>query len=126
MLKVPLLAQDILTSLFKALKNIDNIYFKEKIWPKIEILMTGDEIPAQALYILLINCNEIINRIENIIQKRILPLIYKSLECKVDALQDMSLSKIPEILKSIDSSTIRSQVLPKIVTCMEISSINVK
>jgi len=90
--------------------------------------MTGIEISAQALYLLIENSVElIIPRVEQeIIQKRLLPLIFKSLECKVDALQDMALSRIPDLLKSIDPLFIRSSVIPRIIASFEVSSNAVK
>lgn len=63
MLEIPPLAQDILPSLFKVIKSKDiitDLYFKNKIWPNFEKLMTGNEISAQALYIILENCVELI------------------------------------------------------------------
>lgn len=63
MVEIPPLAQDILPSIFKILKSndlISNTYFKESIWPKLEKLMTGFEISAQALYLIIENCVELI------------------------------------------------------------------
>ena len=101
--------------------------FYETIWPTIKNLATGKEMPAQSLYLLILNLAIFVEYLEKEdLQIVILPLMIKSYECGVQKLQDLALKNTELLIKKIDYNAIKTKILPRILNLCIDANIEVR
>ena len=101
--------------------------FKTLIWPSIRTIVTGKEISAQALFILMQQMEMFVGHLEiKEIETVFVPLLIKSFECGVQKLQDLALKQSLFIFDKIDYLVLKSQILPKILALALASNIDLR
>jgi len=121
LLKNPQLAPSIFSIYFKIMEPQDQPIltreqFTQLIWPSIRTIVTGKEISAQALFILMQQMEMFVGYLEiKEIESVFVPLLIKSFECGVQKLQDLALKQSLFIFDKIDYQVLKSQILPKIL-----------
>ena len=105
-------------------KIITKPEFIKDIWPNIKALITGKEIPAQALFLIVLNIRvfcELITKQD--LQTHFMPLVIKCFDCKVVKLQDLALKNTEYLIKFLEFIYIKTKILPKVlILCTDSSS----
>lgn len=90
--------------------------FNVLIWPSVKTLLTGKEISAQALFILMQQMEMFVNYLDiKEIELVFVPLLLKAFECGVQKLQDLAIKQSLIIFDKIDYNVLKAQILPKIL-----------
>eukprot|EP00357_Protocruzia_adherens_P036390 CAMPEP_0115017624 /NCGR_PEP_ID=MMETSP0216-20121206/28242_1 /TAXON_ID=223996 /ORGANISM="Protocruzia adherens, Strain Boccale" /LENGTH=554 /DNA_ID=CAMNT_0002388505 /DNA_START=77 /DNA_END=1737 /DNA_ORIENTATION=+ len=98
---------------------VSKSFFQENIWPPLKRLCSGKEIPAQALYIIVCNLDNLIDYLElEQLQDVIMPLMFKAYECEVPQLQEQILGKTPCFVKKVEYTFLKTKVLPRVLFCV--------
>mmetsp|Transcript_25114 Transcript_25114/g.28700 ORF Transcript_25114/g.28700 Transcript_25114/m.28700 type:complete len:815 (-) Transcript_25114:102-2546(-) len=98
---------------------VSKSFFQENIWPPLKRLCSGKEIPAQALYIIVCDLDNLIDYLElEQLQDVIMPLMFKAYECEVPQLQEQILGKTPCFVKKVEYTFLKTKVLPRVLFCV--------
>jgi len=113
------LASSILPIYFSMMQT-PNYFTKEEfnnlIWPTLKALVTGKEIPGQALNQIIENTKSILQYVDpQDYQTLFVPLLGKSLGCGVQKIQIAALKKVIFIKDKVDYVSLKSVILPKVL-----------
>lgn len=132
LMKTPQLSTCIIPIYISILENKDNLSFKKDdfdylIWPSTKTLAQGKEMPAQSLYLLVLNLKLIsefitIEDVNNIF----VSLIIKCFECNVAKLQRTALKNVEFLTKKLEYSQIKTKILPRILMLCVDNNIEVR
>lgn len=109
--------------------NINRDNFQASIWPAISKLSTGKEISAQTLYIILSEADLLIGYTNpDQWKSSLLPLVYKAYECGVPQIQELAMTKTPDLVNKVDDKIfVKVQILPRFLSgLMKAKSAGVK
>lgn len=113
----PNLTPFILPSILTILKTceVSKEMFQAQIWPSINKLVTGKEIPAQSFYLILSEIDLLVKYTESeACKKTLIPLVFKGYECGVPQIQNAIMDKTADLIRELaDSIYVRQQLLPR-------------
>ena len=132
LMKTPQLSTCIVPIYIQILENAETMSFKKEdfdylIWPTTKVLAQGKEMPAQSLYLLVLNLKLFAEFVSlDDMSNIFVPLVIKCFECNVAKLQRTALKNVEFLAKKLDYGQIKTKILPRILMLCVDNNIEVR
>ena len=104
----------VLTNVLLIAENCNQKEFKKHIWEHLKPVMKLSE-PIQILFIFMQNIELLVKlTTPEMFQSDVIPLLYAAIESNSSKLQELALAHIPSMSSSIDHTTMKNGLLPRI------------